>query len=264
MRIVYKEEDCNRQRLVQRIKHSMMINAPKVQISEIFTSIEGEGILFGTKTLFIRMAGCHLKCRWCDTMYALPMSSGNEYSLEYAKKLISDGLQPCTYKVNFTGGEPLLQYLAVIELAKFVKNKGLKTYLESACYDSGRFSKLLPYMDICKVEFKMTDSNVIDTRHHQNLLQNEFSCLMNAVMNRKITYIKIVVTNSADSNEFEALVKNIFDSVRAEDISGFILQPSDGVDEPSSQRLMELYDIVYPHFREVRIIPQLHKLIRAR
>jgi organic radical activating enzyme len=242
----------------------MMINACKVQISEIFTSIEGEGILFGTKTLFIRMAGCHLKCRWCDTVYALPMNSGNEYSLEYAKKLISDGLQPCTYKVNFTGGEPLVQYLAVIELAKFVRNKGLKTYLESACYDSGRFSKLLPYMDICKVEFKMTDSKAVDIGHHQNLLQNEFSCLVNAVRNRKVTYIKIVVTNSTDSNEFKELVKNIFVSVGGEDISGFILQPSDGLDEPSSQRLMELYDIVYPNYHEVRIIPQLHKLIRAR
>jgi hypothetical protein len=119
-------------------------------------------------------------------------------------------------------------------------------------------------MDICKVEFKMTDSNAVDIRHHQNLLQNEFTCLMNAVRNRKVTYIKIVVTNSTDSDEVEALVKNIFDGVSGEDISGFILQPSDGVDEPSSQRLMELYDIVYPRYREVRIIPQLHKLIRAR
>jgi 7-carboxy-7-deazaguanine synthase len=95
--------------------------ANRIQLSEIFTSIEGEGILFGTKTMFVRMAGCHLKCVWCDTAYALPMDSGNDYSVDYAKKLISKYLKPNTYKVNFTGGEPLLQYEAVIELAKFVK-----------------------------------------------------------------------------------------------------------------------------------------------
>src|SRR5712691_9557054 len=88
----------------------MLANPNTIQLSEIFTSIEGEGILFGTKTLFVRMAGCPLKCRWCDTSYALPMYSGNSYSLEYVKKLITDHLKPFTYKVNFTGGEPLVQY----------------------------------------------------------------------------------------------------------------------------------------------------------
>src|SRR5205807_3035930 len=128
----------------------MLKNPNTIQLSEIFTSVEGEGILFGTKTLFVRMAGCHLKCRWCDTSHALPMYSGNSYSLDYVKKLIADYLQPYTYKVNFTGGEPLVQYEAVIELAKFVRERGLRTYLESACYDSDRFGKLLPYIDICK------------------------------------------------------------------------------------------------------------------
>ena len=111
--------------------------ANRIQLSEIFTSIEGEGILFGKKTLFVRMAGCHLKCVWCVLHAGLPfLDSGNDYSVDYAKKLIAKYLKPNTYKVNFTGGEPLLQYEAVIELAKFVKEeKGLRTYIESACFD---------------------------------------------------------------------------------------------------------------------------------
>jgi len=64
----------------------------RVKLSEIFTSIEGEGILFGTKTMFVRMAGCPLKCHWCDTPYALPLDSGSDYSIDSAKELISKNL----------------------------------------------------------------------------------------------------------------------------------------------------------------------------
>src|ERR671916_1474568 len=88
------------------------------KLSEIFTSIEVEGILVGTKTMFVRLAGCPFKCHWCYTPYALPMDSGIEYSIEEVKEIISKSLQPNTYKINFTGGEPLVQHEAVIELAK--------------------------------------------------------------------------------------------------------------------------------------------------
>src|SRR3569623_1411870 len=70
----------------------MQTTANRVQLSEIFTSIEGEGILIGTKTLFIRMAGCHLGCIWCDTGYALPFNSGKEYTVDHVKDLLSNEL----------------------------------------------------------------------------------------------------------------------------------------------------------------------------
>jgi organic radical activating enzyme len=236
-----------------------------VQLSEIFTSIEGEGIFFGTKTLFVRMAGCHLKCHWCDTSYALPLDSGSRYTIDDAKKLIGEQLQPNTYKVNFTGGEPLIQYEAVIELAKFVKEEQrLKTYLESACFDSNRYVKILPFIDICKVEFKMSDSEVIDLRHYDNLIRNELECLEAAIANHKLTYIKVVVSNSTDLCEFKGLVQNIFQHVKIANIAGFIIQPSYGINEPTIERLFEFYDAVYPLYQEVRIIPQLHKIIGAR
>ncbi len=63
----------------------MQRTSNRVQLSEIFTSIEGEGILFGTKTMFIRMAGCPLNCRWCDTAYALPIDSGTTFSFSEAE-----------------------------------------------------------------------------------------------------------------------------------------------------------------------------------
>ena len=62
----------------------------KTRLFEIFTSIEGEGILYGTKTLFIRFAGCPFSCFYCDTPDALPSDSGKEYSISEACNLIDE------------------------------------------------------------------------------------------------------------------------------------------------------------------------------
>lgn len=240
-------------------------NKARARVSEIFTSIEGEGIFVGKKTMFIRLSGCHLKCRWCDTKYALPLDSGTDYQIDEIKDVIIKELRPFTYKVNFTGGEPLLQTEAVIELADFIKKQtNLKTYMESSCFDSELFSKVLPYIDICKIEFKTDDSNVVEDEEYDNLLLNEIRCLELAVESNKATYIKIVVTNSTNLESFKNLVYNISKRIKPSDILGFIIQPSFGIDQPTVNKLLDTYDIVEPMFPEVRIIPQLHKEIGAR
>ncbi len=242
----------------------MQTTANRIQLSEIFTSIEGEGILIGTKTMFIRMAGCHLGCIWCDTRYALPFDSGKAYTLEHVKKMISEELRPNTYKVNFTGGEPLLQHLAVADLAKFIKDKGLKTYLESSCFDSHRFEKVLPFIDISKIEFKMSDSEAVDSEHHATLLINERECLDMSIAWSKTTYIKVVVTASSSIEEFRKLLHDTFAHIQTRDLAGFIIQPSSGMEPPSLEKLLDFYDATYPIYHNVRIIPQLHKLIGVR
>jgi organic radical activating enzyme len=240
-------------------------NKARARVSEIFTSIEGEGIFVGKKTLFIRFSGCHLKCRWCDTKYALQLDSGTDYQIDEIKDLIIKELQPFTYKVNFTGGEPLLQTEAVIELADFVKKQtNVKTYMESSCFDSELFSKVLPYIDICKIEFKTDDSKVVEDEEYDNLILNEIKCLELAVQSNKATYIKIVVTNSTNLESFKNLVYNISKKIKPSDILGLIIQPSFGIDQPTVNKLLDTYDIVQPMFPEVRIIPQLHKEIGAK
>jgi len=236
----------------------------RVKLSEIFTSIEGEGILFGTKTMFVRLAGCPLNCHWCDTPYALPLESGSDYSIDEVKELISKNLHPNTYKVNFTGGEPLVQFEAVIELSKFVRQKGIRTYLESACYDAARFAKVLPYIDLVKVEFKLKDSKVVDEKHYGSLLRSELDCLKLAIGSGKTTYIKVVVTNSSSLKEFKELVHEVFRVAKPAEIAGFIIQPSYKIDEPTLDVLFGFYDAVYPLYDQVRVVPQLHKVIGVR
>ncbi len=236
----------------------------RIRLSEVFTSIEGEGMLAGTKTMFVRLAGCPLKCYWCDTPYAIPMDSGDDISVEDVKKIIEGELQANTYKINFTGGEPLAQADGVIELAKFARSKGVKTYLESACYDAKKFAKVLPFIDICKVEFKLSDAKATGDINYPTLLKNEFECLRIAVEVGKKPYIKVVVTNSSNPSELADLARRVFALIGSRNIAGFIIQPSHGTDEPLLDRLFAFYDAVYPLYEQVRVVPQLHKLIGAR
>lgn len=235
----------------------------KVQLNELFVSIEGEGIFAGTKTLFIRFSGCHLRCYWCDTKYSLSPKSGKSYTLDEAKRLIYRHLQPNIFKVNFTGGEPLLQPSSLVALANFIKNElKIKTYLESSCYDWQRFESVLPYFDICKIEFKTSDSKVIEPQSYSDLIQNELKCLELA-LNRtdKISFIKIVFTKSTTANEIRELTTRIFQCSNINNLSGITLQPSYQFDSPSTEQILKIYDEVYPYFKDVRVIPQMHKML---
>ena len=235
----------------------------KVRIFEVFTSVEGEGILYGTKTLFVRLAGCPFSCFYCDTKESLPLDSGDEYSIDDANQLIDQKLKNQTYKVNFTGGDPLIQHEAVALLAKNIQNKKIPTYLESSCFDIDRFNHVLPFIDIVKIEFKTKDSDFIDSQHYEKLISHTMKCLQSSVNAKKTTYIKIVVSSKTQPNDFKKLINKIFTIISNDDIDGFIIQPTYGISEPSLDLLLNLYDLVYPFYIDVKVVPQLHKLIGA-
>ena len=88
-------------------------------------------------------------------------------------------------------------------------------------------------------------------------------CLESSVKAKKITYIKIVVSSKTQLDEFKELVNQIFEVISKDVINGFIIQPTYGISEPSLDLLLDLYDIVYPHYIDVKVVPQLHKFIGA-
>jgi 7-carboxy-7-deazaguanine synthase len=77
----------------------------KMKVNEIFYSLQGEGLLAGTPSVFIRLAGCPLRCKWCDTNYASDYNAGDDLStsqiLDTVKKFPS-------HYIVITGGEPMV------------------------------------------------------------------------------------------------------------------------------------------------------------
>jgi len=234
-----------------------------VRIFEIFTSLEGEGIFYGTKTLFVRLAGCPFECFYCDTKEALPNDSGKSYAISEACDIIGQSLRPGTYKVNFTGGDPLLQPDAVARMAKYVQSKGVRTYLESSCFDSTRFARVLPYIDLVKIELKTRDSKFTDEKHYPDLLNHALKSLQLSVSSKKNTYIKIVASSRTTPEHMADLAQQVFKTADSDEIGGFVIQPAFGIAEPGLDLLMDMYDAVLPHYENVRVVPQLHKLIGA-
>lgn len=77
---------------------------PRLRINEVFHSIQGESTWAGRPCVFIRLAGCHLRCRYCDTEYAF--KEGRFRSID---DLVEETVRHGTRLVEITGGEPLLQ-----------------------------------------------------------------------------------------------------------------------------------------------------------
>lgn len=77
----------------------------KYKVSEIFHSIEGEGKRAGIGATFIRLAGCNLRCTYCDTTYALTESESTQMSLD---EIMTKVRAAKTTRVTLTGGEPLI------------------------------------------------------------------------------------------------------------------------------------------------------------
>jgi 7-carboxy-7-deazaguanine synthase len=76
-----------------------------VKISEIFYSVQGEGVLAGVPSVFVRTSGCNLRCTWCDTPYTSWQPEGEERSIEsIAEEVDRYGAA----HVVITGGEPMI------------------------------------------------------------------------------------------------------------------------------------------------------------
>ena len=96
-------------------------------VSEIFYSIQGEGSRAGLPCLFVRLQGCGLRCRWCDTPYALDRGGGMPVDVE--EILVKATEAHCTF-IEFTGGEPLEQE-ALLPVLALLCNEGFTVAVET-------------------------------------------------------------------------------------------------------------------------------------
>jgi 7-carboxy-7-deazaguanine synthase len=113
-----------------------------MKIAEIFRSLQGEGKNQGKPCLFIRLAGCNLNCRWCDTTYA--RDGGITMSL--------DSVLEQVWRINppyvcITGGEPLVQVNALEPLLASLNKRG--TTIDIETNGTIDFSRLQQFASVC-------------------------------------------------------------------------------------------------------------------
>lgn len=158
-----------------------------MQVSEIFYSIQGEGINIGVPSIFLRLSGCHLRCTWCDSKYTWDMNSGSQMSTSAILKEIQK--YPSSHLV-ITGGEPLIQQSALIELLKKLK----KYYIEVET--SGSLEPHInQYIDHYNCSPKLKNSGNKEHRHFTEKFPKEK------------TYYKFVIDNARDLQEVKKFIK---------------------------------------------------------
>jgi 7-carboxy-7-deazaguanine synthase len=99
-----------------------------VRIAEIFHSIQGEGILIGTPSVFVRASGCNLRCVWCDTPYTSWAPEGEEMTVETIVGHIRQ--YPARHAV-VTGGEPMIMP-EIVTLTEALRGNRLHITIETA------------------------------------------------------------------------------------------------------------------------------------
>ena len=99
-----------------------------MKIAEVYRSVQGEGFLTGTESVFVRTSGCNLRCRFCDTPHASFKPQGTDLSVE--EIVARAGEWDCRHVV-VTGGEPML-FSEMIPLTKRLARLGRHITIETA------------------------------------------------------------------------------------------------------------------------------------
>ena len=98
----------------------------RIRVTEIFLSLQGEAAQVGWPTVFVRLTGCPLRCRWCDTEYSF--SGGESMNLDAVQQTVEGfGVR----HVCVTGGEPLAQP-GCLSLLRSLCDRGLVVSLETS------------------------------------------------------------------------------------------------------------------------------------
>ena len=134
-----------------------------MQITEIYKSIQGESTHAGLACVFVRLAGCNLRCSWCDSEYTF--TGGQRRTVEEVIEAV-ENLSPGGGLVEITGGEPMLQEREVVSLMQRLLDAGYTVLLETS---GERPLTRVPRRVVKIVDVKCPNSGEPDTFHMDNL-----------------------------------------------------------------------------------------------
>ena len=228
-------------------------------IDEVFFSYQGEGIYAGIPQIFVRFSGCNLRCNYCDTPKSLKINSDSKYFttqalFEYITDIYNQnrdkfyGQEP---SVSFTGGEPLIYADFILELIqKYLKNK-FSIYIETNGSLPQQIKKIYKCCDVVSMDIKFKSACKRDLfKEHTGFLK---------ICKNKV-FVKTVITENTAEKEFVKAVDTIS---KVSNNIPLIIQPA-SFDNITNQKILKFYSIATIKIKDVRILPQLHKLWKMR
>ena len=206
-----------------------------MKISEIFFSIQGEGIEIGMPTVFVRLFACDLRCSWCDTMYAVV---GKDFTELTVNEVLEEVEKWECKRVCITGGEPLIQPIEAEALAEELAGRGYNILLETSGH------KMPPPVF-------WTDSSVVsmDCKCPGSGMQDRMDFTLFTKL-RPRDQLKFVIQDEADYDYAVGVISKY--DIKA----NIIFQPAGGLNTGwIAEKIMQ------DCLGGVRVLPQLHKLL---
>jgi len=240
-------------------------------LSEIFASFQGEGLFAGQRHLFVRLSGCNLRCAYCDTPDSLERESGYTLHLSAGEKRGRNPLTPgeltrlvapwfegggALDAIAVTGGEPLMQADFLGQWLRDLR-PAVPVLLETNGMLPEALAEVLEVIDIVSMDLKLPSN----TREPQFWRQHED--FLRLARSRR-AYVKMLVDRATASEEFErgaALVGAINRAIPV--FVQPIVDPS-GALATDEELLTRFHAQARRHLDDVRVMPQLHKLIGVR
>ncbi len=219
----------------------------KIKIKEIFDSIQGEGPYVGEKQLFVRTTKCNLNCKYCDTDFLCDENS-KEYNFdEFFEILKSSDAQT----VSFTGGEPLLEADFLFEFFKRYKNRlNKKIYLETNGTNAKNLKKIINYVDVVSMDIKLKSATGLEF----SLIT--FDDFINIAKEKEV-FAKVVFDENISNSE----ITEVTTLAKKYGIL-LILQPKMPIS--STLNIDVIFEKFYSKYKNVRLIPQVHKFLNVR
>jgi 7-carboxy-7-deazaguanine synthase len=203
-----------------------------MEVSEVFFSIQGEGVDIGLPTVFVRTARCNLQCNWCDTKYS--WEPGEERSVESIyDEVLSYGVK----RVCISGGEPLLQPEDVTKLVALLEEQGVAIVIET----NGS-------IDLDVIERGQGTRMAVDLKCPSSGMQDR-NLFTNVAKLRPDDVLKLVIAHQEDYLFAKRMLE------RNPPPCHVVLQPVGGLD------LRDLAERVLEDRLDVRVLLQLHRYI---